>query len=160
MRYADKRTVTMSWLLLIGGALSGCNRHDAGAQTSAAAAGGLAGKISVDGSSTVLPISQAIARAFQQTNPSVEIAVQVSGTGGGFRKFCAGGIDIAGASRPIKETEAAQCKSQHIEFMELPIAFDALSVVVNAKNSFGCGSFRRHESRYLTSLSVDFAYPA
>jgi len=96
----------------------------------------LAGKITIDGSSTVDPLSKAMAEAFRETNPSVQFAIDASGTGGGFRKFCAGQIDIAGASRPIKAAESEQCKAQKVEYLELPIAFDSLSVVVNAKNTF------------------------
>jgi phosphate transport system substrate-binding protein len=100
------------------------------------AAAPLAGKITIDGSSTVLPLSKAMAEAFRQANPGVQFTVDFSGTGGGFKKFCAGQIDIAGASRPIKASESDQCKGQHIEYSEVPIAFDSLSVVVNAKNAF------------------------
>jgi phosphate transport system substrate-binding protein len=96
----------------------------------------LAGKITVDGSSTVFPLAKAMAEAFREANPSVQFAIDVSGTGGGFKKFCAGQLDIAAASRPIKSAESEQCKTQHIEYIEVPIAFDSLSVVVNAKNTF------------------------
>ena len=74
--------------------------------------------------------------AFQQRNPSVEVSIQVSGTGGGFKKFCGGAVDVSGASRPIKASEAEWCKAQHVDYIELPIAFDSLSVVVNPKNTF------------------------
>jgi phosphate transport system substrate-binding protein len=90
----------------------------------------------IDGSSTVLPLTKAMAEAFRTTNPAVEFAIDSSGTGGGFRKFCAGQVDIADASRPINTVESEQCKAQHIDYMEVPIAFDSLAVVVNAKNTF------------------------
>ena len=94
------------------------------------------GVITIDGSDTVYPLSKAMADAFHQSNPGVQFNVQFSGTGGGFRKFCTGQVDIQGASRPIKVTEGAQCTSNHVEYIELPIAFDSLSVVVNPKNNF------------------------
>ena len=96
----------------------------------------VAGTITIDGSATLLPLSKAMANAFRESNPAVKIDVQFSGTGGGFRKFCAGQIDIEDASRPIKAEEGEQCKAQHIEYIELPVAFDPLTVVVNPKNTF------------------------
>ena len=95
-----------------------------------------AGAIKIDGSSTVFPISEAIAEEFQKANPGSQVSVGVSGTGGGMKKFCAGEIDIANASRPIKDAEAADCKAKGVRFVELPIAIDALTVVVNPKNSW------------------------
>lgn len=100
------------------------------------AAGPLSGKITVDGSATLFPLSKAMAAAFRESNPAVQIDVEFSGTGGGFKKFCAGQVDIEDASRPIRSDEGEQCKAQHIEYIELPVAFDPLSVVVNAKNTF------------------------
>ena len=79
---------------------------------------------------------KAMAEAFRESNPAVQFAIDVSGTGGGFKKFCAGQLDIAGASCPIKSAESEQCKAQHVEYIEVPVAFDSLSVVVNAKNAF------------------------
>ncbi len=94
------------------------------------------GTITIDGSDTVYPLSKAMAAGFAPANPEVRFTINFSGTGGGFRKFCAGQVDIEGASRPIKSVEAEQCKAQHIDYIELPVAFDSLSVVVNPKNSF------------------------
>jgi len=94
------------------------------------------GVITIDGSDTVYPLSEAMVEAFHQSNPGVRFTTQFSGTGGGFRKFCAGQVDIEGASRPIKATEGAQCKANHVEYIELPVAFDGLSVVVSPKNTF------------------------
>jgi phosphate transport system substrate-binding protein len=96
----------------------------------------LSGKVTIDGSATVLPLAKAMAEAFRANNPAVQFAVEFSGTGGGFEKFCAGQIDIADASRPINSAESERCKAQHVEYVEVPIAFDSLSVVVNARNSF------------------------
>jgi phosphate transport system substrate-binding protein len=93
----------------------------------------------VDGSSTVFPISDAIAAQFQRAQPvkvEVRVPVGVSGTRGGFRKFCAGKADLTGASRPITAAEAALCAKGGVDYIELPIAYDALAVVVNAKNAW------------------------
>lgn len=96
----------------------------------------LTGTVAIDGSSTVFPITEAMAEEFQKANPDVRITVGVSGTGGGFKKFCAGETDISDASRPIKEEEIAACKEAGIEYIEIPIAYDALSVVVNHDNDW------------------------
>ncbi len=93
-------------------------------------------QVKVDGSSTVFPISEAMAEEFQKANPGIQVTVGVSGTGGGFKKFCAGETDISNGSRPIKESEIELCKKGGIEYIELPIAFDGLSVVVNKENNF------------------------
>lgn len=100
------------------------------------ASGPLSGKVTIDGSATVLPLNQAMAKAFHEANPAVKFAVDFSGTGGGFKKFCAGQLDIEAASRPIKTAEGAQCKTQRVDYIELPVAFDSLAVVVNSKNTF------------------------
>ena len=96
----------------------------------------LAGTVTLDGSSTVFPVSEVMATEFQKAHPQVKIGVAVSGTGGGFKKFCAGEKDIADASRPINATEMELCKKNNVEYIELPIAFDGLSVVVNPQNNF------------------------
>jgi len=94
----------------------------------------LRGTVSLDGSSTVFPISEAVAEEFGGVQPRVRVTVGVSGTGGGFKKFFAGEIDINDASRPIKGKELNRAEETGIEFIELPVAFDGLSVVVNRKN--------------------------
>lgn len=90
----------------------------------------------VDGSSTVYPIAEAVAEEFSKTAPQVNVTVGRSGTGGGFKRFVAGETDVSNASRPIKKTEADQAKSAGIEFIELPIAYDGLTIVVNKANTF------------------------
>lgn len=96
----------------------------------------LSGNIKVDGSSTVYPISKAMAAAFQKNHSGVQVDIGVSGTGGGFKKFCAGETDITGASRPIDAEEMAACQQGNVEYVELPIAFDGLTVVVSSQNNF------------------------
>ncbi len=91
--------------------------------------------IKIDGSSTVFPITEAVAEDFQNANRGVKVTVGVSGTGGGFKKFCAGEIDIADASRPIKKEEMEACKAKGIQYIELPVAYDALTVVINPQNN-------------------------
>ena len=114
--------------------------------TTAAACGGGSGEsaasdaaptvIQLDGSSTVFPISEAVAEEFQKANPGIRVTVGISGTGGGFQKFCRGETDISDASRPIRPTEIETCQKAGIEYIELPIAYDGLAVVVNPKNTW------------------------
>jgi phosphate transport system substrate-binding protein len=113
-----------------------CGADTAKNATPSASTGPLSGSITVDGSSTVLPVSKVMADAFSKTNAGVTIAVEASGTGGGFTKFCAGALDLVGASRPINAAEIQDCRSHSVDFIELPVAFDSLSVVVNTANSF------------------------
>lgn len=91
--------------------------------------------VKIDGSSTVYPITEAVAEDFQNKTKQ-KVTVGISGTGGGFKKFCRGEIDISGASRPILKKEMDACKAEGIQYIELPVAYDALTVVVNPKNSF------------------------
>lgn len=109
-----------------------------GSSPAAGTAGGsnLSGEVKVDGSSTVFPISEAMAEEFQKANSGVRVTVGSSGTGGGFKKFCNGETDISNASRPIKPEEVELCKKGNIEYIELPVSFDGLSVVVNPDNKF------------------------
>jgi phosphate transport system substrate-binding protein len=93
--------------------------------------------VKIDGSSTVFPITEAVAEEFQKAKKgAVRVTVGISGTGGGFKKFCRGETDISNASRPILKKEMEDCKAAGIKYVELPIAFDALTVVVNPKNGF------------------------
>lgn len=91
--------------------------------------------IKIDGSSTVYPITEAVAEEFQKSQ-KVKVTVGESGTGGGFKKFCRGETDISNASRPISQKEMDACKEAGIQFIELPVAFDALTVAVNDKNDW------------------------
>jgi phosphate transport system substrate-binding protein len=97
----------------------------------------LAQTVKIDGSSTVYPITEAVAEEFQKSKKNaIKVTVGISGTGGGFKKFCRGETDIANASRPILKKEMDDCKAAGIEYFELPVAFDALTVVVNPANDF------------------------
>ena len=102
----------------------------------AAATAELSGKISIDGSSTVAPITSLIAEDFGNAHTGVEIPVGISGTSGGFKKFVRGELDICDASRPISESETAELKKNNIEWVELQVAIDGLSVCVNPQNDW------------------------
>ncbi|NEO87900.1 MAG: PstS family phosphate ABC transporter substrate-binding protein [Spirulina sp. SIO3F2] len=93
-------------------------------------------EVAIDGSSTVFPIARAMAVEFMEANSDVEVTVAFSGSGGGFEKFCAGETDISNASRPIKQKEIDACAEAGIEFVEVPVAFDGLSVVVHPDNDW------------------------
>lgn len=133
-----------SWLLAgvlalgIAGVSIGCGEKgpDATATGGPKASADLKGEVHVDGSSTVEPIISANAEEFQKEYPGVKVTVGTSGTGGGFKKFINGELDIANASRPVQEKEATELKAKGIEYIELPIAFDGLSVVVHKDNTF------------------------
>jgi phosphate transport system substrate-binding protein len=93
--------------------------------------------IQIDGSSTVFPVTEAVAEEFQNSKKGkVKVTVGISGTGGGFKKFCRGETDISNASRPILKQEIEACKGTGVEFFELPVAYDALTVIVNPKNDW------------------------
>ncbi len=92
--------------------------------------------IRIDGSSTVFPITEAVAEEFQKSHRDVRVTVGISGTGGGFKRFQVGETDLNDASRPIKDSEAAAAASSGIEYIELPVAYDGISMVVNPENTF------------------------
>ncbi len=92
--------------------------------------------ITADGSSTVYPITEAVAEEFQKQHRNARVTVGISGTGGGFKKFCAGETDLSNASRPIKPSEADLCGKNGIAYIELPVAFDGLAVVVHPSNAW------------------------
>jgi len=119
---------TLALLLLV----SACG----GGSGSGGADGDVSGQILIDGSSTVAPLMTLVAEDFQAENSGVRVTVGTSGTGGGFEKFCAGEVDIANASRPIKESEIEACEKAGVEFIEVIVANDALSVVVNKNNTW------------------------
>jgi phosphate transport system substrate-binding protein len=122
-----------SVLLFVAVLLAGCGGGgNAGTESSTAPAA----VIQIDGSSTVFPITEAVAEEFQKANQGVRVTVGISGTGGGFQKFCRGETDISDASRPISAAEIEACKKAGIEYIELPVAYDGLAVVVNPKNTW------------------------
>ncbi len=92
--------------------------------------------VAIDGSSTVYPFSEAISEEFQLENPRVMVTAGRSGTGGGFERFCRGETDISAASRPIRELERSRCEARGIEYLELPVALDGVSVIVSHQNDF------------------------
>ena len=96
----------------------------------------ISGTIEIDGSSTVFPITQAVAEEFQKINPDIRVNVGVSGTGGGFKRFQVGETDINDASRPIKTSEAEECAKNGVEYTEFTIAIDGLAVMVNPENTW------------------------
>ena len=110
-----------------------------GSDSNSGGGDGLSGEISVDGSSTVAPLTGAAVEAFNADNPDVQIAVGTSGTGGGFKKFCAGETDMSDASRPIKDDDEAEgpaCKKNGIKYEEIQIANDGIALVVNKDNTW------------------------
>jgi phosphate transport system substrate-binding protein len=125
------------WVLLTAGML-GCVSIGCGRGGSDSTPGGAQAPqvIRVDGSSTVYPITEAVAEEYQRANPGSRVTVGISGTGGGFQKFCRNEIDIADASRPIKPTESEACAKSGVQYIELPVAYDGLAVVVNPKNTW------------------------
>jgi phosphate transport system substrate-binding protein len=123
MKFWQKFTATV----LLAGLAAGLTPH--GAQAQAA--------IKMDGSSTVFPIAEAMAEEFQiSKRGKVRVTVGLSGTGGGFKKFCRGETDISNASRPILSEEMAACRAAGVKYIEIPVAFDALTVVVNPSNDW------------------------
>ena len=93
--------------------------------------------VQIDGSSTVFPVTEAVAEEFQKSKKGkVKVTVGIAGTGGGFKKFCRGETDISNASRPILKSEIDDCKKSGVQFIELPVAYDALTVIVNPKNDW------------------------
>ncbi|MDR9403724.1 MAG: PstS family phosphate ABC transporter substrate-binding protein [Halothece sp. Uz-M2-17] len=123
-------TVTLA---ACGGATD--NQATDGGQTDGGGSG-LSGSVAIDGSSTVFPITEAMAEEFQGKFPDVRVTVGVSGSGGGFKKFCNGETDISNASRPIKEVEKEACAEAGIEYIEIPVAFDAISVIKHPENDW------------------------
>ncbi len=123
-------------ILALASALFSCGgaeKTEAAAEDSTAVS---SGTIKIDGSSTVYPISAGLAELFGDENPDVKVLVAQSGTGGGFKKFATGEIDLSDASRPIKDAEGEDCAKNNIKYQQLTIAYDGLTIVVNPKNKF------------------------
>ena len=138
-----KRT-SHRWTLVSGAAalvltLAACGGGDAGSSSGDGESGGVSGSVSVDGSSTVYPMSVAAQELLNEENPDVRVTVGESGTGGGFEKFCAGQTDISDASRPIKDDEEVPvCEENGVDYTELQVATDALTVVVHPDLDVDC----------------------
>src|SRR5688500_8171541 len=140
-RYPHMRSGLMRFLLaallaLSLGAVAACGDDD---DDSGGGGGGgnLSGSIRTDGSSTVGPLTEAAAETFQGENSGVKVTVGTSGTGGGFEKFCAGETDVSNASRPIKDDEEAPiCKKNGVEYSEIQVANDGITLVVNPENDW------------------------
>ena len=124
-------SVALGLIVACGNASSGIAGGSSGEN-----ANKLSGSIVIDGSSTVYPVTEAVAEEFQRAHPDTRVTVGVSGTGGGFTKFCTGEIDISGASRPIRDKERDMCSGNEIEFIELRVGLDGLAVVKNKANNY------------------------
>jgi phosphate transport system substrate-binding protein len=120
-------------LLALSLILAGCGGGVSGQE---GGSGGASGQIGIEGSSTVQPITQAVVEAYAGKNPDVQITVGGAGTGDGFEAFCSGDTQISDASRPIEAEEQQACADKGIEYIEIPIAYDGISVVVNSQNDF------------------------
>jgi phosphate transport system substrate-binding protein len=140
MRNARKWAAIMAGVLafsLIAAACGGSdddNAGDSGSTGATGATGGLSGSITVSGSSTVLPISNLVAELFSSENPDVQVSVDGPGTGDGFVLFCGGETDISDASRPIEDDEKTACTDGGVEYVELAVAFDGITVMTNPAN--------------------------
>jgi phosphate transport system substrate-binding protein len=128
----------LSLLFALALALAGCGSDRGGAADDGDNGGSsdLSGSVEADGSSTVGPYTTAAAERFQRANPNVRVTVGVSGTGGGFERFCRGETDLSNASRPIKDEERELCERKGVEFVEFHVANDALTVVANPENDW------------------------
>ena len=131
-RITLSRAASLPAALVLAVGVSACG----GQNQSEAEGGGTTGEVIADGSSTVQPLTAAAGELFAEEQPGVNVSVATSGTGGGFEKFCQGQTDISNASRPIKDEEAALCEENGIEFTELRVATDALTVVTSKENKF------------------------
>lgn len=117
------KLLSMSWIIVIALVLGSCFKD-------------YRGKIQIDGSSSVYPITEAVAEEYRNDHSDIRITVGVSGTGGGFKKFARGETDISNASRPISLKEIEACSKNNINFIEIPVAYDGLAVVVSPSNDF------------------------
>lgn len=134
-----KRITALVVGVALSASLAACgnaNENGSNSASTSSAASNLTGKVVIDGSSTVYPITSAVAEEFRNEQSGVEVSVAASGTGGGMKKFVAGEIDICDASRPIKQEEIDKAKANGIEYVELEVAYDGISVVVNKDNTW------------------------
>jgi phosphate transport system substrate-binding protein len=129
MRITKTWSAALAAFALFGAACGGGDNGGSGGEA-------LSGSVVIDGSSTVAPLSEAVAEEFNKEQPDVEVSVGTSGTGGGFKKFCAGEIDVSDASRAIKDEEKAECAAEGVEYLELRVGLDGLAVVTSKDNTF------------------------
>jgi len=130
----SKLILSLAVATSLGGA--GCSKQNAEATSAAGEPAAAAPSvIAIDGSSTVFPITEAVAEEFQKNNQT-RVTIGVSGTGGGFKKFCGKELAVSGASRPIKPSEVELCAKNSVEYIELPVAYDGIAVVVNKENTW------------------------
>ena len=135
MKRTSTRWAAASGATVLALTLAACGGGDAG---SGSEGSGASGSVAVDGSSTVFPMSVAAQELLNEENPDVQVTVGESGTGGGFERFCVGETDISDASRPIEEDEVAVCEENGIEYTELQVATDALTVAVHPDLGVDC----------------------
>lgn len=145
MKAQNRRRRTLSALMIgVGLFAAACGGDGGAAGGGGSGEDGLRGTITIDGSSTVAPVSEAIAEEFRIDEPGVNVSVGTSGTGGGFKKFCNDEIEIADASRPIKAEEIAECEANGVDFTEFRVGLDGLAIVTSAENEFlECLSFEQ-----------------
>jgi phosphate transport system substrate-binding protein len=137
--FKQRRLAVLATILAFGLIAAACGGDDNSSSSDEGGSGGSGsgsakGEVNVSGSSTVLPISTAVGEAFQDDNKDATVNVDGPGTGDGFKLFCDGETDISDASRPIKDEEKAQCQQKGIEYVELPIGFDGITVMTGANN--------------------------
>jgi phosphate transport system substrate-binding protein len=139
VKRTSTRWATASGATILALTLAACGGAEAGSDTgSGDAASGVSGNVAIDGSSTVYPMSVAAQELLNEENPDIRVTVGESGTGGGFEAFCQGQTDISDASRPIEEDEVAACEEAGIEYTELQVATDALTVAVHSDLDVDC----------------------
>ena len=126
-----RKSITLVALLGSFAALTACG---GGEQGQVEGEEGLSGAVRIDGSSTVFPVTEAVAEEFAEAAPRVRVTVGISGTGGGMKRFTVGETDISDASRPIKKKELDRAVENGVAFIEIPVAYDGLSIVVNRSN--------------------------
>ena len=136
MKVFVKILLILGILLLVASTIMLMSCGGGASTNSSESAAKLSGEVVVDGSSTVAPVTQAVAEEFAKENSEVNVSVGISGTGGGFKKFVKGEIDISDASRPIKPEEAEEAKKNGIEYLELKVGLDGLTVVTNKENTW------------------------
>jgi phosphate transport system substrate-binding protein len=136
LKHTPTRRVVFPCIAALALALTACGGGDAGASPDGE--GGITGSVAVDGSSTVFPMSDTAAELLLEEEPDVKVSVSESGTGGGFEKFCVGDTDISNASRPIEEDEVTVCEENQVEYTELQVATDALTLVVHPDLAVDC----------------------